>query len=327
MKYWFLALALPSMVFAYTPTSQNDCSSLDLRNSTLNEVRNQKDVAWCYSFTGADMLAHAFNENERISAADIAIRYNETKIGLFARWLSVNIINRKDPEYRRTAHQTGFNKISLDKALDAGWCPESVLPSEAWTKVMFTRFGEIEVDVPLAEAMIEISALHDIRGSLKPETLPFYYKFKNVDAGKFIELLQTKKVDQFYYGLRKVVCKDDRHPFPHDMKVKMHIKNPKILKTISERLEAGVLVGLDYDSRVFQEPNRRGFSFAELHTSSLVGRRWNQTKNTCEFLIRNSYGENCQNGRYHESLDCEDGNLWLTEKQIYQNMTSIVFMK
>lgn len=322
MKYWFLALALPSMAFAYSPTSQNNCSSLDLRNSTLNEVRNQKDVAWCYAFTGADMLAHAFDETERISAADIAIRYNETKIGLFARWLSVNIINRKDPEYRRTAHQTGFNKIALNKALDAGWCPESILPSEAWTKVIDGR----EVSVPLAQAMMEISALHDVRRSLNPSNLPFYYKFKNVDAAKFVEMLQTKKVDQFYYNLRNTACREDRRPFKSHPKVKMVIKNPTILRRINEQLENGRLVGLDYDSRVYQEPNRRGFSFAELHTSSLVGRRWNQTKNTCEFLIRNSYGENCQNGRYHSSYDCEDGNLWLTEKQIYQNMTSIVYM-
>lgn len=323
MKYLLLALALPTFALAYSPTSKEDCSPLDLRNYTLNDVRNQKEVAWCYAFTGADMLAHAFDESTRISAADIAIRYNETKLGLFARWLSVNIINRKNPEYQRTAHQTGFNKIALDKTLGEGWCPESVLPSEAWTKVMDGK----EVSMPLDQAMIEISALHDIRGSLNTGNLPYYYKFKNVDAKKFVELLQTKKVDQFYYGLRKVVCKDDRHPFPSDKKVKMHIKNPKILNTISERLEAGELVGLDYDSRVYQEPSRRGFSFAELHTSSIVGRRWNSNKNTCEFLIRNSYGERCDNPRYHSSLDCEAGNVWFTEEAIYKNMTSIVFMK
>lgn len=322
MKYWFLALAVPSMVLAYAPTSKDNCSSLDLRNSTLNEVRNQKDVAWCYAFTGADMLAHAFNETERISAADMAIRYNETKLGLFARWLSVNIINRKNPDYQRSAHQTGFNKISLEKTLASGWCPESVFPSEAWIKV----FDGKEISVPLAQAMIEISALHDIRRSLTPSTLPYYYKFKNVDEVKFIEMLQTKKVDQFYYNLRRTVCQDDRQPFHSRPRVKMLLKNPNILKRISAQLEAGQLVGLDYDSRVYQEPARRGFSFAELHTSSLVGRRWNSTKNTCEFLIRNSYGEDCQNGRYHSSYDCEDGNLWLSEKQIYQNMTSIVYM-
>ncbi|MBA2405971.1 MAG: hypothetical protein H0V66_14440, partial [Bdellovibrionales bacterium] len=87
MKLWILAWALPTLAFAYSPTSQNNCTSLDLRNESLGEVRNQKDVAWCYAFTGADMLGHTFGAREKMSAADMAIGYNQTRVGLFVRWL------------------------------------------------------------------------------------------------------------------------------------------------------------------------------------------------------------------------------------------------
>lgn len=326
MKFWMFVLAMPSMVLAFSPTPKENCSPIDLRNSTLGDVRNQKNISWCYSFTGADMLAHAFDESEKISAADMAISYNESQVGIFSHWLSVNILNRNNPEYTRTPHQTGFNKLSLMKTLGEGWCPENVFPSEAWTKVTRDQDGETEENVTLDVAMHEISALHDIRQSLNLNNLPFYYRFKHVDAAKFLELLQVKRVNEFYFGLRKITCKDDRHEFTSIPKVKMVIKNPKIFRRVSEQLESGQMVGLDYTSKVFAEPGRRGLSFANLHTSGLVGRRWNTTKKTCEYLVRNSYGSDCENGRYHQSLECENGNIWLTESQIYKSMTSIVYL-
>lgn len=325
MKLLLVALALPGMVFAFSPTSEQNCTPLDLRNETLGQVRNQKKVSWCYAFTAADMLGHTFNESEKVSAADIAIGYNQTRAGLFMRWLDLNILNRKDPELRSMAHQTGFNKLALIHAMKEGWCPERVFSSEAWTKKTRTPQGWTEAQIPLAQAMLEISALHDIKGSLNPQNIPYYYSFKNIDAPAFVQLLQTKKVANIYSGLRKAVCRDDRRPFDYRWKVKMVVKNAKIFSRISEQLETGRLVGLDYDSRIYPNSTHRGFKISELHTSSLVGRRWNQANNSCEFLVRNSYGDDCS-VRYDARHDCESGNVWLDESQIYGSMTSIVYM-
>ena len=99
MKLFLLLLSLPVVAFAFHPTSQKDCFPLDLRNENLGQVRNQHQVSWCYAFTAADMLGFTFDEQEKVSAADIAIGYNETKVGLFVRWLDLNVIHRKDPPF------------------------------------------------------------------------------------------------------------------------------------------------------------------------------------------------------------------------------------
>lgn len=326
MKVWLLAvLALPSLVFAYSPTSQNDCSPLDLRNSNLAEVRNQKQMAWCYAFTGSDMLADTFDTPERISAADVAIGYNQTKLGLTVRWFNLNVINRSKPNIAVLAHQTGFNKVSLDRAMKEGWCPERVFPSESWTKVTRTQNGWSESQVNLDTAMIEIGALHDARKNVSVSNLPYYYKFKNVNAEQFVSMLQTKNIASFYASLRETVCKDDRQPFNTRFKTKMVFKNSKIFKRVSEQLEIGRLVGLDYDSRLLQDSSNRGVKLAELHTSSIVGRRWNNQKNSCEFLIRNSHGDKCGD-KYDPSYECDAGNVWIPESKIYPNTISIVYM-
>jgi len=325
MKIFYLILSLPVMAFAFTPTSQQDCTPLDLRNGTLNAVRDQKEVSWCYAFTGADMLAHTFDVSEKISAADMAIGYNQTRVGLFVRWLDLNLLKRKDPEIRRKAHQNGLNKISLNKAMQDGWCPERIFPSEAWTKMSRHQNDWKESQVPLAQAMLEIAALHDIRSSLSAKDIPYYYSFKNVDADSFVQLLQNKNVASFYTSLRNTVCQDDRQPFDHKWKVKMVFKNPNIFSRISKQLEDGRLVGLDYDARILLDSTHRGFKLSELHTSSLVARRWNPNQHTCEYLVRNSHGEDCRI-LYDESYECDAGNAWLGESLIYPSMTSIVYM-
>ena len=324
MKVWILLLSLPTLVWAYSPTSQNDCSPVDLRNPNLAEVRNQKEMAWCYAFTGSDMLADTFDTPERISAADVAIGYNQTKIGLLIRWFNLNVINRKKPNIAVLAHQTGFNKFSLEKTMKEGWCPERIFPSESWTKMSRSPNGWVESQVDLDKAMIEIGALHDARKNVSIDNLPYYYKFKNVDAQKFVEMLQTKNIAKFYASLRETVCQGDRQPFNTKWKVKMVLKNPNIFKRVSEQLEVGRLVGLDYDSRLLQDSSRRGVSLAELHTSSIVGRRWNGQKNSCEFLIRNSHGDKCD--KYDPSYECDAGNVWIPEKQIYPSTISVVYM-
>ena len=125
MKAWMLILAIPTLVHAYSPTPEKDCSDLDLRNDILGTVRDQGKISWCYAFTASDMLAYTFDKTERISAADIALNYNESLIG---RIMDVFTSNGNP-------HETGFNKVALDKAMKDGYCPESVFPSEQWTKV------------------------------------------------------------------------------------------------------------------------------------------------------------------------------------------------
>ncbi len=325
MKFWLLALMIPSISLAFQSTQQESCSPVDLRNETLGQVRDQGTVSWCYAFTAADMLNYSYNESEKISAADVAIGYNETAIGLFMRWLDVNLISKKDPNIKKEAHQTGFNKKALLQTMKVGWCPESIFPSEKWIKVTRTDKGFKEEEVLLGQAMLDINQLHTIRKSLTPETIPFFYKFKNVDAATFTQLIQTNFLNSFYFALRKTVCQNDRRPFDHKSDVKMIFKNPKIFNHVAGQLQNHQVVAIDYDARILEDSSNHSVKISKLHTSIIVARRWNSERQSCEYLIRNSHGEQCD-GKYDPTYECESGNLWLSESQIYKNMTSLVFM-
>lgn len=313
--------------FAYAdmiPTPQNRCSTIDLRNNSLGEVRNQKKISWCYAFSASDLLNYYLQDPSKISAADLAITYNQTKAGKFMRWVDLNIISRNNDNIRQSAHQTGFTKIALQAALKKGVCPEEVFPSEAWIKIIKTPGGEIAEQVNLDQAMLDISSLHLRRKTLSYENLPYYYKFQNVDQKQFLNIVRANNLTEVYANLANQACAHHRMSVEVPEKIKMIFRHPGIFKNISLNLERANLVAFDYDSRILKDRNSKGVKIGELHTSLIVGRRWNQSANTCEFLIRNSWGGGCL--RYDPSHDCEDGHIWLSEKALYKSSTSIVYI-
>lgn len=312
MKKWIFALFVPSILFAYSPSDKNTCSDLSLDTSSLGKVRNQGSISWCYAFTASDMLQYTFNTPDKVSAVDIATNYNESSVGK----IMDLFLNYGEP------HETGFNKVALIQGMKDGYCPENVFPSEKWVKVT----NEVEEIISMPAAMKEIGKLHSIRKTLNLNNLPFYYKFKNIDKSAFLSLLKSKnKIRNFYFELRKKVCAGERQDFSHRWKVKMVFRNSRIFKRIHSQLDANRIIGLDYDSRILENADNNKVSISSLHTSSIIGRRWNSQKSTCEYLIRNSWGDKCE--RYDSRHECQSGNIWLGESSVYKNMTSIVYLK
>lgn len=310
MKKWNLIFLISLSLSCLAQNEESSCKNIDLRNSVLGEVRNQGDVSWCYAFASADMLEFNYRPNVKISAADLALTYNQTSVGqIMSRVLKIGI-----------PHETGFTKITLQEAFKTGVCPESVFPSEKWVKVSANK----EEEIPLKKAFEEIKNLHSKRDYLNIKNLPFYFKFKNVDKEKFLDVLKTSSLESFYFNLAKSACHQERLPLESRHQPRMIIKNPSIFKTIDEILNLGQLVAIDYDYRVLENKDHDKISIDELHTTNIVARRWNSNSNTCEYLIRDSYGASCSD--YDPIYECEQGNVWVDQKRIYKNMTSAVFL-
>jgi hypothetical protein len=326
MKWLTIALLIASsQVFAYNKSTPQECSPLSLEHKLNSDTRNQREIAWCYAFTSADMIGEAHNLPEPVSAADVALRYNKSvaaKLVQFFRRVTGGY--KDDPIERYLPHQTGFSKIAIERVHKDGWCPESVFPSELWERNIRTDKGWSTSKVPLKQAFRELLELSRQKDNFTTQNLPYFYSFKNIETPeKFITLLKKYKYDEFLQQIRLTACKNDRHPLPSRLPVLMVVKNPGVFNRIHSQLNQNRVIGLDYDSRILRKFENYKLSLDNLHTSILIGRQWNSGRNECEYLVRDSYGTKCED--YDPGARCDRGYVWLPESIIYKNMTSVVY--
>lgn len=330
MKWILLTLIFTQFAFAgsYQQTSKDHCPAIDLRDQHLKEIRNQKKVSWCYAFTAADMLTYTFDLPEKASAADVAINYNDSSLGQFTRWL-IRTFGRNatqgEQENFMMPHQTGFNKVALDRAMRDGYCPERVFPSEAWTKMSREGSNWLESKADLRTSMLEIFTLIKEQQNLNAANLPFYFHFKNVESPEaFLNLIKASNSSNFYSNLRKVVCQNDRIKFADRLETVMYLKDALTFSVMNKQLNHSRIIGIDYDSRLLEDSQNSSVSLSRLHTSSIVARRWNETQHECQYLVRDSYAKQCR--KYDVCYECEGGQVWIDESKIYSNLLSFVYI-
>ena len=96
----------------------------------------------------------------------------------------------------------------------------------------------------------------------------------------------------------------------------------ELIRTLDAVLEAQNIASIGIDADVFYDLDigRKQIN----HRVLVVGRRWNGKDKTCEYHIRNSWGESCdhRDRRY----TCENGHIWLSEENLKKVSQGISFL-
>lgn len=302
-------------------TPPEACPTLDLRETFPLAMRDQHHVSWCFAFAASDALQYTFQIPETISAADIAINYSRSKWSRF-----IHIFKRLTSRAARLEPaQTGLIKYAAQMIIPQGYCPETVFPSEEWSRV--GKNGELK-KVQVLDAAVEIFALQkNVRNGTyrSASELPFFYEFKNLDHEQFFSLLRGYKRDSLLNALRNRVCLNERKPFPGTASVNMKFTSKKILKQINASFDERRPMTIDFFNRVFQDIDKPLDILHGYHTVLLYGRKYDTERNECRYLLKNSAGSSCES--YDPRLQCEAGYVWMPESTLKRTMTSAVFFK
>lgn len=95
---------------------------------------------------------------------------------------------------------------------------------------------------------------------------------------------------------------------------------------IDKALSNNKLVGIHYTSNKLYM-NKKNFwvdGFAD-HVSSIVARYFDKEGNSCRYLIRNTWGENCAKVK-NNNIQCKLGYYSVTEKELSKSLLSIVLL-
>ncbi len=298
------------------PARSENCSNVDLRDK-FGPVRNQDGVGWCYSFAAADMIGFKNNGRARVSAAELVQQYMSTPI-LKSQTLAVNTVGQY--EYINTykdasdKYRGGQVHEILKLAANKGVCLEKDIPSE------------LNGGPTINEAYSQIIGLtkhvkHNSRYVNNCIQASSYYRnfFPRLSVREIQSAMNTAAYQGVISKLQAQSCKTRYAADFQASEVGFESRDKqKMAQIIRSQLDANKPVAIGYRiGLIMNHANPNGG-----HGSVLVGRRKNRA-GACEYLIRNSYGRSCDG--YKNPSKCNQGNIWVTEKDLFESMLSATY--
>lgn len=302
--------------FMYAPDrsanlSEAQCTEVKVSTQHMPKNSHQNQLNWCFAFTAADLLS--FYEQVPLSAYDIALQYHNND--------EVRAENEIDPIYKkRIITERGGNPIrALQLSLnDKGICLESETDylNHKWEELsgLFKTLADSKDS--FSKLMCELN-LKDVVPfqKLEPEVLSILNK-----------LSSDKKVAAFL----DLSCKQ-RHVPANDYRLltqfmgRPGVTQDKMMNKLDSILSKSEPVTIGYDPKILDHGvNYQGKE--QDHASTVIGRKFNKQSGQCEYLIKNTWGDDvdCQKT---PSVSCEKGNYWVSRTLLKKNLSEIDWLE
>jgi hypothetical protein len=318
LKYFILLLLFSFNVFA--ASTEGECSYQE-NSEKLGEVRNQGQIGWCYANAAADLLTFRYHKElkgQKVSQAHVALTFNYSTL-----------------QSANAEGGFGFAAMLAYLSQQKSLCPQSVE-----NKVLAQ--GE---EVGLREKLVKINRLkllYDAQVEDQTQWKAFFDYLTELKKEKSIvqsmgnellfDLLRKSSVRSFTYNLANALCEPHSVPISKRPNVDMdstYVRlgfNGFLIDTIHAQLEKKNILAVAYHASIFKSPEIDSNS---KHMSVIVGQRWNKVKQTCEYKIRNSWGNSCApytNPVFQEPGACEEGNVWIAEELLKETMYGLSYL-
>ncbi len=321
---------------------KSKCSSVDNRKPPLVEIRNgkiidrprdQDSIGWCYAFAAADLISHKIGK--KVSAIDVANAYNNGSVKDFL-------------GFDETSMEGGFTGAAANTILAKGLCLESQLPSDDYR---FSSDSNLEKEYQKVEKLYEqfrnrtsepgrLFGRNTLEGRKYNEAANSFEQdlacnklegeinvlFPTLSTGDFMKII--KEASSANDLVDKLVAKSCKKRISNNLNLEFEsdsflTSTNSMVTTIDKKLEDGDILGLSYRSDTLSdllehETNSR-------HASLIVARKFNETTGSCEYLIRNSWGNSP--GGTDPRTRSSGGNHWMPEEYLRQTMDGINYVK
>lgn len=292
-------------------SNKTSCEKKDLRNETLGATRDQDSIGWCYAFAAADLLT--YKTGKKVSASDVSLNYNSG-------WIKDLAVTAGRSE---ASFEGGRIEGALGKMKEIGICLEKDFRSD---DMAGGSLKEMVDTVDRAKKKFEKGQRICDTGQAATAEL-----FPNINMNDYNEIIDKSSRAEFLTELQQKSC-GKRESIPnievvHENATIGNLNDQKKLtEMIDAQLDKNNISGFGYDattimSSFFERAGGERF----MHGSVIVGRRFNEKSNSCEYLIRNSWGKSC--GSYRFPLECEEGHVWVPKEDLMKGLTNVTYIK
>lgn len=292
------------------PLRKSKCTTVDLESSIpAKGIRNQGDFSWCYAAAAADQVS--YYAKAKISAADMAL------------------------EYERRGHQEAKSQKGssfVDIISGGGDSAKAIQDTEQIGFCLEENFRTDENGVKSLDSAYQALANHKIAGEISPSDLRSLWNIgrtiaPNMSYTDFVQIVRTSPSDDFFRRFRNQACaprlkmkfqveESQARYAPGDRigniiqflyminfsaEVRNQAANPtKTMKWIDETLERKDWIIFSTSTAcLLPKSAQTETGYNDGHAVSLVGRKWNEEKKSCEYIIKNSWGPKWEQGGRH----------------------------
>lgn len=329
-----LLVFIANFTFADQPLDEAGCKTKDF-SAPFGEIRHQGNIGWCYANVAADMLTYRYHKElngERVSAGYVALSYNELMRNnpnddaghvipaiMVSQHYGVCLGGVEDEMFIRGPYQSLKEKIDNLVLLKTYY--DKQLKNLNWQ----AQFGEHLNKYLHSDSLLNQLTLAEIKEVLAVSSKR---NFPRKVADRICEKHRRKLKLSFnvsydffaFAGIKNLFKKGT-------MDVIGEGKN-ELIKKIQTQINFNNPVAVSYKTGIFYSTSEKQSS--GLHVSIIAGRRWNNETNSCEFLLRNSWGKNCHfytNPELKGKCDPKTGNLWLPSHILKRTINDISYFR
>lgn len=281
---------------ASTPES---CSSVRLSEKRIGPIRNQGISGLCFAYEGADLLTYKLGY--RVSALDVALYY-----------LKFSSHKKISDVYANG----GDTLAPLNNGARMGFCSEQSLASDE-DRVDFS-------ETPHAKIYDSLMWLEKHGWKTDQSFLVAQSIFSNLSYSHFQTAADIKNEKARFNYLQRVVCPEKTALSNIKLEYREAARRsevPALIETVNQQLQKNNITGIGFHSNDLYSIK----DTYDNHATTIIGRRWNSEKNRCEYLMRDNFGSQCE--VYEKGLECEGGNIWLSEKFLLKNLYEVEYLK
>ena len=292
------------------------CADVDLRPQ-MGPIQNQDDTPWCYSFPASDLVS--FKLGRKVSPIDIAVQdHRESQ----KTWFKYNITTPEILKKEREKNIAGGGLIgtAIENAGKNGFCADEKIDIN----------NMIDVDYGIKDAIFNLDQLNMKKFSYDTATKDDCEKFvqirrlfPGITSFKEIERIANENTLVDVAGdFSDKACGDRIKPAePFVVKtLKATYVRDKPLELISQdqfrQMDNAITSGKPVGIAVFMEKLKtfkEGETMHIKHALTIVGKSVNPATGKCEYILRNSWGPECDDV-YKSGVTCEGGYLYVSEE-------------
>lgn len=333
---FLLLIFLANFTFAGQILDEKYCDDKDL-SEDFGPIRNQGNIGWCYANVAADMMTYQYKKElngARVSAGYVALAFNEILFkkpnddagDVFPAILAAEYFGVCTEEIEAAALTSGPYYTIKDK-IDGLVYLKQYYDKKRKNSTYVDQYEERLSRYVNSDSLINKISRADLEFILQnstQRTFPRKLADKICEGKKKkIKLSMNMRFEFFATeGFRRLIFKGQPNI--------IDAGKIGLIKAINKQLSLNKPVAAAYNPRIFYEPGSMSYKKAELHVSSIVGRRWNKETQTCEFKLRNSWGKNCYfytNPELEGKCEAETGYLWLPSDILARSVTEAVYFR